>query len=200
MLQKLVTETRQKKIPQWYSVLKGDKKNPAMVLSIEGEMCHDTAKLANFFNSFFTTVAETLASKLPLPPNKYTTNTQTFQNYYKNNSILPYIFRLATVSPDFTLRELMKLKTNKSTGPDKLPARFLRDGAKVIAKPLTKIINLSIMTDMVPRDLKEALVTPIYKKGDKLIISNYRLVSILRTVSKIHTVDSRSSNLQLSNT
>ncbi len=57
------------------------------------------------------------------------TNTPTFQNYYKNNGILPNRFRLTTVSPDFTLRELMTVKINKSTGPDKLPARFLRDGA-----------------------------------------------------------------------
>ncbi len=119
-----------------------------MVLNIDGEACHDKVKITNFFNSFFTTVAETLASKLPLPPNKYTTNTPTFQNYYQNNGILPNRFRLETFSLGFALRlrELMKLKTNKSTGPDKLPARFLRDGAKVIAKPLTHIINLSIMT------------------------------------------------------
>ncbi len=161
------------------------KENPAMLLTIEGETFHNKIKIANFFNSFLTTVAETLASKLPLPPNKYTTIKPTFQNCYKNNGIFPNRFRLATVSPIFALRELMKLKTNKSTGPDKLPVRFLRDGAKVIAKPLTHIINLSVMTDTVPRELKEALVTPIYKKGDKLNVIIYRPVSILCIVSKI---------------
>ena len=106
-----------------------------MVLNIDGETCHDKVKIANYFNSFFTTIAGTLAENLPLPPNKYTTDTTTFQNYYKNKGILPNSFTLTTISPDFTLRELMKLKTNKSTGPDKLPARFLKDGAMAIAKP-----------------------------------------------------------------
>ncbi len=155
-----------------------------MALNIDGET-YDKVKIANFFNSFFTTVAETLARKLPVPPNKYTTNTPTFQNYYKDNGIPPNRFRLATVSPEFTLRELMKMEINKSTGPNKLPAKFLRHRTNVIAKPLTHVINLSIMTDTVPRELKEALVTPIYKKGDKLNGTNYGPVGILCTVSKI---------------
>ncbi len=161
------------------------KENPAMVLNIDGETCHEKVKIANYFNSFFTTTAGTLAANLPLPPNKYTTDTTTFQNYYINKGILPNSFTLTTTSPDFTLRELMKLKTNRSTGPDKLPTRFLKDGAIAIAEPLTHIINMSIMTNTVPYELKETLVTPIYKKGDKLHVSNYRPVSILCIVSKI---------------
>ncbi len=120
-----------------------------------------------------------------MPPKKFSTDTPTFQNYYTNKGILPNRFTLATVSTDFTLRELTKLKTNKSIGPNKLPARFLKDGAKIIAEPLTHIIDISIMTDTVPKELKEALVTPIYKKRDKLNVSSYRPVSILCTVSKI---------------
>ncbi len=130
-------------------------------------------------------VTETLASKLPLPRNKYTTNTPKFQSYHKDNGIFPNRFRLATVSPDFTLSELIKQKSPQSTGPDKLPARFLRDEAKVIAKPLTRIINSSIMTDTVSRELKGTQVTPIYKKEEKLNVTNYRLVSILYIVFKI---------------
>ncbi len=95
-----------------------------------------------------------------------TTNIPTFQNYNKNNGILTNRLRLATDPPGFALRELMKLKPNRSPGPDKSPAKFLRDGAKIIAKPLTHIMNLSIMTDTVRRELKEALVTPIYKKKE----------------------------------
>ncbi len=135
------------------------------MLDIDGETCHDKHKVANYFNSFFTTVAATLASKLPPPTNKYTANTPTFQNFYKDNGIHPNKLKLQTISPEFTLRELKKLITNKSTGPDKLPARFWRDGADILAEPLTSIINLSVTTDTVPRALKEALVTPIHKKG-----------------------------------
>ncbi len=155
------------------------------VTNIDGDPSHDKVRIANYFNTFFTTVAETLARNLPVSPNKFTTGTPTSQNYYTNKGILPNRFTPATVSTDFTLRELTKLKTDKSTGPDKSPARFLKDGAKIIAETLTRIMNISIMTGTVPKELKEALVTPLYKKGDKLTVRNYRPVSILCTVSKI---------------
>ncbi len=61
----------------------------------------------------------------------------------------------------------------------------MREGADIIAEPFTYIINLLLTTNTVPRALKEALVTPIYKKGNKLNVTNYRPVSILSIVSKI---------------
>ncbi len=118
------------------------KETPAMVLNIDGDPSHDKVRIANYFDTFFTTVAETLARNLPVLPNKFTTDTRTFQNYYTNKGILPKRFTLATVSTDFTLRELTKLKTNKSTGPNKLQARFLKDGGRIIAEPLTHTINI----------------------------------------------------------
>ncbi len=129
------------------------KETPAMVLNIDRDQSHDKVRIANYFNTFFATVAEALARNLPVPPNKFSTDTPTFQNYYTNKGILPNRFTLATVSTEFTLRELTKLKTNKSTEPDKLPAKFLKDGARIIAEPLTHIINISIMTDTVPKEL-----------------------------------------------
>ncbi len=43
------------------------KETSAIVLDIDGETCHDKSKIANYFNSFFTTVAATLAKELALP-------------------------------------------------------------------------------------------------------------------------------------
>ncbi len=40
------------------------------------------------------------------------------------------------------------------------------------------------MTNTVPEELKKDLVTPLHKKGNRLEVSNYRLVSILCIVSK----------------
>lgn len=46
-----------------------------------------------------------------------------------------------------------------------MSARLLKDAAPVIAKPITYIINLTISTGEIPPELKEAKVTPIFKKG-----------------------------------
>ena len=49
---------------------------------------------------------------------------------------------------------------------------------------ITFIANLSISTNEVLTELKQVRVRPIYKKDDRLWVSNYRHVSILNIVSK----------------
>ena len=82
-------------------------------------------------------------------------------------------------------KELVKLTSSKSTGLDNLPARFIKDGANVLKIPITFIVNLSISTFIVPKDMKIARVKPLYKKSSSLEAGNYRPVSILSIVSKI---------------
>lgn len=92
---------------------------------------------------------------------------------------------LSSVKEEFVLKELEKLNISKSTGLDGIPSRFLKDGAQVLVKPITFIINLSINSGTVPIDMKQARVCPIYKKNSRLDVGNYRPVSILIVVSKI---------------
>ena len=66
-----------------------------------------------------------------------------------------------------------------------MPAKFIKEAAPIIAKPLTHVINLSILSGEVPSDMKSARVVPIYKKNCKTEAGNYRPVSILSVVSKI---------------
>ena len=51
--------------------------------------------------------------------------------------------------------------------------------------PLTAIINQSITDGQFPSDKKEALVTPVLKKGNSELITNYRPVSCLPVASKL---------------
>ena len=81
--------------------------------------------------------------------------------------------------------EYLKLNSNKATGLDLIPSRFLKDGAMFITTPLTYIVNLSISSSQIPDDLKTARITPIYKKNSKMEAGNYRPVSILSIISKI---------------
>ena len=56
---------------------------------------------------------------------------------------------------------------------------------ELIVAPLTKIINLCFKESIFPTCLKEAIVIPIFKKGEKTKISNYRPISLLPIFSKI---------------
>ena len=54
-----------------------------------------------------------------------------------------------------------------------------------IVKPLTFIINQSLKTGTFPDRLKVARVRPLFKNGDNQLITNYRPISILPSLSKI---------------
>ncbi len=81
---------------------------------------------------------------------------------------------------------LIKTKTNKAPGIDGLSGRFFRDGATVLAKPITQLINLSVLLSIVPDKTKIAKLKPLFKKGSNLEAKNYRPVSLLPLFSKIY--------------
>ena len=67
--------------------------------------------MASYFNDFFTTIAEKLASKLPTPSKQFDTDPTVFKEYYLE--IAPPKFKLETVSEDFVLKELKILILTK---------------------------------------------------------------------------------------
>ena len=66
------------------------------------------------------------------------------------------------------------IEISKASGIDKLPGRFLKDGAKILSKPITEMYNLSISHGIFPNACKVAKLKPIFKKGKKVDPSNYR--------------------------
>ena len=89
------------------------------------------------------------------------------------------------VSRRFIRVELDTMKLGKSTGLDDVSARFLKDGANFLIEPVQHIINMSILTEVVPDRFKDARVKPLFKKGSRLDPGNYRPVSILPVLSKV---------------
>jgi len=152
-------------------------------LKINGEICFDKAKVCDMFNCFYITVASTLVSKLPVSLGVY--GKQFVDFFYSKKGVFKNSFSFALVSESTVLKYINHLSHSKATGLDVIPARFMMDGAAVIAGPLTHIINLSLIQGRVPDDLKLARVVPLYKKSDKTDVGNYRPFSILTIISKI---------------
>ena len=80
---------------------------------------------------------------------------------------------------------LKSLQLGKATGPDAINNRILRELASPLSLPLSDLFNYSLSTGKVPLIWKEANVTPIFKKEDPSLVSNYRPISLLSAVGKV---------------
>jgi hypothetical protein len=76
---------------------------------------------------------------------------------------------------------LRNLNPHKATGPDEISAQLLKTNAKQLPEPLSKLFQASIDEGKIPGDWKEALVTTLFKKGDKSTPSNYRPFALPRS-------------------
>jgi len=130
----------------------------------------------NVFKNFYENLAQSLVDKLPPAPNKF--NLDTTKAYYESLNILN-IFRLQEVDQASILKMLQHTNENKAPGIDKLPGIFIKDGANLLAAPITSLINLSISTSSFPDSFKIAKLLALFKKGCKTDPKNYRPISLL---------------------
>ena len=100
-------------------------------------------------------------------------------------NLIQILYFLSPVTENEILNEINNLNPKKSTGPARIPTNIFKLISKIICKPLSDIINISLSTGVFPSILKSANVIPIYKKGSKIICTNYRPISLLSSISKI---------------
>ena len=73
---------------------------------------------------------------------------------------------------------LLQLKPHKTSGPDRLPNKILKELAHELAPSLTALYNQSLSTQVLPEDWKRAFISPVYKKGCVHTPGKYRPVSL----------------------
>ena len=74
---------------------------------------------------------------------------------------------MKTINEDIVLKLLKNIDISKAAGIDNLPGRFLKDGAVILAKPVTEICNLSIKSRIFRDPCKLTKLKPIIKKEVK---------------------------------
>ena len=124
---------------------------------------------------------------------------QLFNTYFQSQCT---VLNTSSVLPDFvkktakSLNEIKftqnqitdlirKLQPNKSHGFDGISARILKLADSAISLPLFTIYKDCIDKGIFPKKWKMANVSPIHKKNEKNIISNYRPISLLPLCGKI---------------
>ena len=128
----------------------------------------DTKEIANDFNKYFSTIADDLLSK-----KKYF-GAKPYTEYLSNSLPNSFVFRLC----DNIELLISELNINKCSGPNGIPIKILHLVKSIIPEPLSKIFNTSILTGQYIDKLKLATTIPIFKKGSRLMVSDYRPISL----------------------
>ena len=137
------------------------------IMSLDATVSSDSKTKANLFNQyFFQQLSE--ASNYDIDIN------------FDNDSDFDIDY-----SPDRIDNLLKNVNTNKAGGPDRIPGIVLKRCSRVLAEPLSIIFKVIYNTGIVPSEWKLANVVPIFKKGNKKDIKNYRPISLTSIIAKI---------------
>ena len=134
------------------------------------------SSIAHSFHDFFISKVQKIIDKLHTLSDTFLT------------PILKHAASLDSLIPP-TYFDLMKIikQFKKNSPTDPIPTNLLHDIAEEIIEPIHDAITISLHEGFVPKSLKTATIIPLLKKNnlDKNILSNYRPVSQLSTLSKV---------------
>ena len=146
-----------------------------------GKTLSNLEEIANAFNVYFANIGEKLASEIGENIN----NNADYTNYI---SMLPSVetrFQFKCITDNDTRLAIDKLENKSSSGHDGISNKLLKMLKFELSKPLNLIINQMITTGVFPDSFKISKIIPLFKKGDSSLLSNYRPISLLPTISKI---------------
>ena len=153
---------------------KSDNSSNPSKLRINDIVLNNPVQLADCFNHHFSEVGTKLANNLP-PSSVFAVND------YLTKRVFPTIF----LEPVASANIINDLKTNKAGGYDMISCYFIKLSSSILIPILVSLINASFSLGIFPDDLKVSKVIPLFKKGDRLDINNYRPISLLTCFSKI---------------
>ena len=117
-----------------------------------------------------------------------------FSNKYPpitNNSVLPTLNLLTdkiidhvSIQNEEIISLIRNLNPNKASGSDGISGQMLLLCDNSVVLPLKIIFQNILVNSTYPDMWKLANVTPIFKKGDKQLIKNYRPISLLPICGK----------------
>ena len=177
------TEYRQNTSRLWKMINKltnktNDKTDIIEYLKVGNQDYYEHKIIAEEFAKHFSKVGKQYAEQIP-PPNK------DIGHYLAQIPDNPKSIFMNPVRPLEIERIIDKLPNKTSSGHDNLSNILLKQIKEPITYPLTVINNHSIAEGELPSSMKAADVSPLYKSKERYMVTNYRPISLLITMSKI---------------
>ena len=142
---------------------------------IDDQEISDQGKIANCFNKFFVDIGPKLASMIPELQTKFDQYLSPHETFMGE----------ANLTDDELKEALRSLKPNKSPRYDNISSNVVNETSDIFFTSLMYIFNLSLQQGIFPENLKIAKVSPVYKKDEEFLLTNYRPISVLPCFSKL---------------
>lgn len=146
--------------------------NTQFVEDEEGEIITSPEKIAEKYKEYFE---------------KLLNNSTVSNEEINKENILHYTVEPEVRTPnwDEIQSAINTLKNNKAPGDDKINAELWKAGGRELKTQILKLIQQIWKEERIPENWNESLICPIYKKGDRKKVENYRGISLLNTGYKI---------------
>ena len=151
---------------------KATRENIGPLLNSDDILVSDNKEMAQVLNQTFSKVFTKENDRIPDP-------IKIFQGSDEE------MLCIKEITADEVRKYLRKIDPNKSTGPDDISPRILKECSDQLEYPITLLFNKSLAQGRIPGAWKKANITPIFKKGDKKIALNYRPISLTSVVMKL---------------
>ena len=133
-------------------------------------MVSDFCKKANIFNNFFASICTPIDNKSCLPSFSHRTGSRIKSFHVTKNDILAII---KTLDP------------NKAHGCDNISVKMIKICSQSLTLPLKVIFEHSIKKGKFPEIWEKVNVVPVHKREDKMLVKNYRPISLLPIFGKM---------------
>ena len=144
-----------------------------MIEASDGTVAHDPKLVAKHLGDYFSTVATKVVENLNIFP-----NSSSF-NEFLHDRVVDSIFLQPIVPTEVFILISNTLVNKKACGPDNISPYFIKVAAAIVSQPLSEFVNYSFALAIFSDILKLAKVVPVFKSGNKRVVTNYRCISLL---------------------
>lgn len=178
---RIITQSQNKQKTVWKIInaeLGRSKKDHKIILSENTVTIESPKAVANVFAEYFQNETE-ISLRAKFGDNRSRECTLSRNRTFSGS------FRMSEVTPQEVLKTISLLKNKKSCGIDQISVRVLKCISESVCEPIAHLANVMFLTQRFPSELKTGIITPVYKKGERNCVANYRPVTVLSVFSKV---------------
>ena len=110
-----------------------------------------------------------------------------FKEFVSENAVLNNVEDVPPLTYYEVNQAIKKLKTHKAAGSNNIPAELIKQGGTELKRRIDKLIMKIWKEESLSTEWTEGIICPIYRKGDRMICSSYRPITLLNVAYKMFT-------------